>query len=557
VTGDSTNRLYDLLPRIIRLRDLEEGGSLLALLQVLERQRLAVEADIERLYDDVFIETCADWVVPHIGALIDAAPDATRAEVANTLRRRRRPGLLSTLVELARDVTGCAAEAREVLPDGPGGGPARLELTVYITDAMPICDAEAREVEPGCFTVHPMGVDTTLYRNPSAEPDDHPFVPLPLHRHDQREDVARHVRILAGDAETEASRIELADLSGWTRPAERGIVCLDPELGRISFAPGDEPQSVRLDYAYGARADIGGGPYPRGPLPGSGDHAVWEASVERRASAAAPVPLAHALDRWADDSPQSKTITIADSGIHHLGHRPSGGRHRVIDLGASESLVIRAEEGYRPCLIGDLVVLQSPRGKPASFVLDGCLLEGTIRVHGDVEIVVRHCTVRAPDAAAREGEPAIHLPAEDDAPTLHVTASVVGPLRLATKHGRTEIEDSVVDAPASPAIAATSARDVPDGYELTIRRSTILGSVRAPHAESIASPRPGELPADTRFGQPQFPGPHALTLDDLGVDGFVAVGARASRPVSSSLARLDQRLKERLPLDIDMQVVLV
>jgi hypothetical protein len=551
VNGGSTNRLYDLLPRIIRIRDLEEGGSLRALLQVLERQRLAVEADIERLYDDLFIETCADWVVPFLGALIDADPDATRSEVANTLRCRRRPGLPSTLVQLARDATGCAVQAKEVLPDD---GPPRLDLTVYVTDAIPMWDAEAREVQPGCFTVHPLGVDTPLYRDPSGEVDGDAFVPLPLRRYDRREDVSHHVRIVAGDGEIDASTIDLADLADWARPVERGRTRLDPGRGRIAFAPGDEPGSVRVHYAYGARADIGGGPYPRGASPGASDESDWTADVDRRAAADVPEPLAHALDRREHVSPRSAVVTISDNGIHRLGHR-AGERHREIHLGASESLAIAAADGCRPCLIGDLVVF-GPRGAPASFLLDGCLLEGTIRVHGDVEIVVRHSTVRAPDAAAREGEAAIHLPAEDDSPSLHVAASVVGPLRLAAKSGRTEIEDSIVEAPASAAIGATVIGDVPDGHELSIRRSTILGPVRASHARTAATSRRVGVDRDSRFGEPHFPGPRHLRIADIAAEGLAATGALASNPAFRRLARLAPLLEEHLPLDTEARVIL-
>jgi hypothetical protein len=215
---------------------------------------------------------------------------------------------------------------------------------------------------------------------------------------------------------------------------------------------------------------------------------------------------------------------------------------------------MRSGDGYRPCLIGYLVV-QCPRGKTAFFLLDGCLLEGTIRIYGGVEIVLRHSTVRASDADAREGEAAIHLPAENDAPSLHISASVVGPLRLAAKNGRTEVEESVVDAPASPAIAATAVRNVPGGHELIIRRSTILGAVRATHAEWISSSQPDQLPAEGRYGHPQFPGPHGRTPGDIGADGFTPIGA--SHPVFSRLARLDRRIKEHLPLDTETKVVLV
>jgi len=64
------DRLYELLPVIYRMRDHEQGEPLRALLQVVSEQVEVVEDDIERLYENWFIETCEDWVVPYIGDLL-------------------------------------------------------------------------------------------------------------------------------------------------------------------------------------------------------------------------------------------------------------------------------------------------------------------------------------------------------------------------------------------------------------------------------------------------------------------------------------------------------
>src|SRR5262245_6912118 len=108
------DRLYDLLPAIYRIRDEQEGGPLRALLSVIAAEIGALEDDLARLYDDQFIETCADWVVPYIGDLVasralhDAPPSigSPRAEVAHTIAYRRRKGTAAMLEQLARDVTG-------------------------------------------------------------------------------------------------------------------------------------------------------------------------------------------------------------------------------------------------------------------------------------------------------------------------------------------------------------------------------------------------------------------------------------------------------------------
>ncbi len=116
------DRLFQLLPAHYRDLDVREGGNALRdLLRVLEEQFDVVEDEIARMYDDWFIETCADWVVPYLGDLAGWQPvqgsggewPAPRRDVANTLRHRRRKGTLPLLVELARDVAGWPALAVE------------------------------------------------------------------------------------------------------------------------------------------------------------------------------------------------------------------------------------------------------------------------------------------------------------------------------------------------------------------------------------------------------------------------------------------------------------
>ncbi|HJP92687.1 MAG TPA: hypothetical protein VJ875_12080 [Pyrinomonadaceae bacterium] len=131
---NKANRLYELLPAIYRVVDTEEGYSLRALLQVIAEQVNIVEDDITRLYDNWFIETCDDWVVPYIGDLIGFQPVheagepgdprtaqaharnkilIPRREVANVISYRRRKGTLALLEELSKNVAGWPARAVE------------------------------------------------------------------------------------------------------------------------------------------------------------------------------------------------------------------------------------------------------------------------------------------------------------------------------------------------------------------------------------------------------------------------------------------------------------
>lgn len=86
------------------LEDPAEYGPLRSLLSVMLREGQLIERDIAQLYDDHFIETCADWAVPYIGELIGAlrlepvpGADAHRRLVAATLALGRAKGTLAAL----------------------------------------------------------------------------------------------------------------------------------------------------------------------------------------------------------------------------------------------------------------------------------------------------------------------------------------------------------------------------------------------------------------------------------------------------------------------------
>ena len=165
--------LFDLLPAVYRLRDAalsslspselgelrtlqtappplspaqqqqlnrllaKSRGPLESLLMLIEEQLAVLAEDLDQLYDDQFIETCASWVIPYIGDLIGYEPvhgvapavASPRAEVANTIAYRRRKGTALVLEQLARDVTGWGAHAVEFFK--------LLAVTQYMKDIRP------------------------------------------------------------------------------------------------------------------------------------------------------------------------------------------------------------------------------------------------------------------------------------------------------------------------------------------------------------------------------------------------------------------------------------
>ena len=137
------NSLYNLLPAVYRERDAALNYPLRGLLGLINNQAALLDGDIAQLYNNLFIETCADWVIPYIGDLVsnnllfdssriqaaltaqtlfpdlqgrDLRPPVAvpvRADVAKTIYYRRRKATPRMLEELAHDVTGWPAHVVE------------------------------------------------------------------------------------------------------------------------------------------------------------------------------------------------------------------------------------------------------------------------------------------------------------------------------------------------------------------------------------------------------------------------------------------------------------
>lgn len=115
------DHLYQLLPALYRERDAAAGGALRQYLEVLTDELAVVADGLDQLYDDLFVETAAPWVLPYLAELVGlrGLPGSStggltpRAEVANTIAHRRRKGTAAILEQVARDTTGWPARAVE------------------------------------------------------------------------------------------------------------------------------------------------------------------------------------------------------------------------------------------------------------------------------------------------------------------------------------------------------------------------------------------------------------------------------------------------------------
>ena len=78
----AADRLYASLPAQIRMRDHAVGSPLKALLAIVGEQSDALAADIDRSYENLFVETGEDWVVPYLADLVGTTPlyDASRSD---------------------------------------------------------------------------------------------------------------------------------------------------------------------------------------------------------------------------------------------------------------------------------------------------------------------------------------------------------------------------------------------------------------------------------------------------------------------------------------------
>jgi hypothetical protein len=566
------DRLYNLLPAVYRIRDVDEGWPLKAFLRVIAEQANALEDDILQLYDNWFIETAQDWVVPYIGDLVGYRPGRTtgeeeggaavprilvpRREVAKTIGYRRRKGTPALLEDLARNVAGWpghAVEFRRFLAwfqnlnhPRPGAGGtvdvhqvASLErlgtpadelahladvraigrhkagayynlpgigLFVWRLKSYPVTRvlAQARDDVQDAYTFSILGNDMQLFASPPSAAggtDDCPDLhgPMPITRHAfQRckECYYGEGKSLAIWAEGDdgamlvpAEAIIPADLTDWQYRPRRGMVAVDPVLGRISFAVGAAPKRVRVTYHYGFSMDMGGGQYDR-PLIQPETYRFYrmteaiprgiaEVRAARRArgpraAKASDVRLAKATadqehrkisqvieewrnerDAWHDaepsdeaahaawlalEPPRNVIVELADNGIYT--------EQFDIQLEPRESLQIRAANGMRPTLallnrepaLPD--ALEVSMGPGSHFTLDGLLITGrpvhvTTRANDTEDdkslasclpnLTIRHCTLVPGWGLDEDCKP--DYPAE---PSLELMLDI--PARVAIQH---------------------------------------------------------------------------------------------------------------------------
>ncbi|WP_424103134.1 phage tail protein [Moorena producens] len=107
-------KLYQLLPAIYRRKDFFNDEPLRALLAIVEQELGILEADINNLYENWFIETSDEWVLPYLAELVgiqdlndpEKILPIQRSRIGNAIRYRRHKGTPRTLELAIEDTTG-------------------------------------------------------------------------------------------------------------------------------------------------------------------------------------------------------------------------------------------------------------------------------------------------------------------------------------------------------------------------------------------------------------------------------------------------------------------
>jgi hypothetical protein len=447
------NPMYDLLPQYVRTRDADLGHPLRALLAPLEDEYRRVRHDVDRLYDDWFVETCRAEVLPLLldltgGRTATGVP--TRALVAHSVRTGRIKGTAEGLRGMATDATGWpavvveyfarlrvtqhvdhvrlgslatpdlrdtaglahlgtahdevarSADVRDMTRGVGRHNVANIGVHLWRLDSYPYRDVHARAVAggPGRWTFDPAGRDTPLHT-----PAGRPLTRLDLHS------------ALAGGDTSALPAVVVdgnpvpwyaADLSTWDRSAD-GRAAVDPELGRLTV---DRPAEALVEVAYhaGFPGDVGAHSYDRGPalaialaaanVPGP-SAADWQAVVRHRTGPHTGVADAAAAWNALPPGPAGRfgVIVVADSATYRedvdLVLRP--GERLLVVAGAPTAAGVVVPVGVRPHLAGDVRVRTLPGRAPVptGLVLDGLSVEGGLRVDdgGPDTLVVSSCTV--------------------------------------------------------------------------------------------------------------------------------------------------------------------
>lgn len=452
-----------------------------------------------------------------------------RAEVANTIAYRRRKGTASVLEQLARDVTGwnarvveffellgttqymnhirphnhCAPSLRDwekleyldtpfdtvahtvdVGRIGIGEGLHNIKnigLFLWRLDAQSLTRSPAFQLDADRFFFSPLGNDTPLFTFPEAEDRithiSEPInVPNPVSRAVADAYLQRYYGqglsfALDGIAIEDVHICNLEDDGGaWAHTPDSGEVAIDPELGRVAFAPGEGPDEQLVTFHFGFSADMGGGEYERGT--------TFEDELLPVENVTMPDSIQTALDNLTGGG----AVQIDDTGRYEQA--------LSIDLDVEAEFELRAANDHRPTIVlsNELVIRG---GDDSSVTLNGLLITGAgLRIpatdNGLRLLKLRHCTLvpgialNTNGTATQPGTPSLIVELDDV--TVEIEDCIVGGLR-SVPGAMIEIHDSIVDAADPTGVAYADTDNEAAGAVLNVDDTTFIGKVHTRRME--------------------------------------------------------------------------
>lgn len=513
------DRLFELLPAIYRLRDEEGDGTLAAVLGVLAQQAEVLGEDMAQLYDDQFIETCAEWVVPYIAELvgargvvsIESAAFSARAYVANTLRYRRRKGTIAVVEQLARDVTGWPASAveyflrlittqnvnhvREVhatidlrdhnaierlnsafevsahtadvrrIASGRGRyNIPNVGIFIWRLEAYPLTASPAVKVDNLHYVIHPLGIDSPLVTTPETETEIEQLatpvnVPLPISRRvldaAKASYYGRSIVVYDGPNAIDINDIHVCDLSDTS--------------GGWKGAPAEpvaiDPVLGRIAFKVPPAGKVSTTFHYGFPAEIGGGEYEREASFALGDEDVIRVPQ--------DFATITAALTAAQAHERVVIEITNSGRYEetlAITLAERQQLELRAANGTRPTLIlGTNCTIRG--GKDAHLFLNGLLIaNGSLVVPADntnllAELSLAHCTLVPGVALARDGAPlhpdlpSLIVESPNDTLRVRLARSITGALHVSPLARSLEAKDSIIDGgPPRATMAILSAK---------------------------------------------------------------------------------------------------
>jgi Phage tail protein (Tail_P2_I) len=529
-------KLYDLLPAIYRIRDAENGGPLKALLSVIAEQIVALEEDLAQLYDDQFIETCAEWVIPYIGDLVGyrqlygltSQVRSSRAEVANAIRLRRRKGTAAVLKGLAQDVTGWNAEVVELFQ--------RLATTQYMNHVRPenLAAPDLRRWEPlecfdgpfdrlshtvdvrsvssgrGRYNVANVGIylwrlrSYSLTGSPAFRLDERRYlfsplgIPVPLFGRSQGEfEQAPPVPLI--DAPMPISRRifdkHKQDLYGADKvffiegvPLDQIMICNLSDAAGGAWAHVPPLRKVAIDPVLG-RIAFGTAPtaspivtyrYGFSADTGGGEYDRLD-SLDMTLQPIARTPSPHATIQ------QALNAAVAGGGVVEIGN---SGRYAetpsIAVTSTGRKVELRAANETRPLLaLGGALQVSGAEGSEVS--LNGLLVSGgslQVTATGDGKRLRRlklaHCTLVPGIALAANGAPqqpnGASLIVNTPGTVVEIDRCILGGLRV-MEGAEVRITNSIIDATSGSGVAYAAIDGRAGGAPLRIENSTVIGKV--------------------------------------------------------------------------------